>query len=688
VKHRDLLIVMMLAASCGAREDHSSQTGSPIAEAVRIAATHAVALNTPDPIAKGVPHGGTIRELAATEEGDAAITSDELDGLRLWPTLDGTRAPVPVELSSQPGQLGLFHDGRDLVAVILDSAGSVTLIRLGKDGSVRGRAQLPGDSYVEVVAVGTQVLARTSDHAVELYSADAEPIGRITPGHGERVTDLAARRGRAAAVITTDDGAFVRWITAGTELRWDVSMKLPLVPRDDMLAIAPGKRRVAFVDTGNTGVQVFDLELIPLPIKGSAVPVSESSHAIGFVDDDTAVVAGAPSVWWTRDKPAPAQPGPADPWAVTTPSVARTAPGTGSLAAVIVDRYLIEPANLSLALMDGTRTRYLGWKESAASSSVTPLADQVVMTSSSSQFTWLDDNLGLAHSFNLQDHRRQNEPWVYGSPIGAHHVLTQHSDENTVFLDLVDVDKPDERVSIGRFPRYDRHEYIDGMLAVFAGRTVRRFEVDLATTRATELRPALKLPSESVSWVRLFDPARSEGLVGMAAGWEHDYSDHQTLWLFRKVGSHIETTKLKRFDYSLIRSDATGTVVLLDKGPSIVVMRGGKLVSRTETPDLVFPVVVNANVTRIASKAGQEIIMRDGHGGELWRTSLWGANQLSFIAGGSRLAVSAPGGFVALDAATGRQLARECAWSFGLHDTLPTAMPVNLATVCEDPVVQ
>lgn len=87
-------------------------------------------------IAKGVPHGGVIRELAAAEEGDAAISSDELNGIRLWPSLDGTRAPVPVESSSQPEQLALFHDGRDLVAAVLDTAGTVSLIRLGHDGSV------------------------------------------------------------------------------------------------------------------------------------------------------------------------------------------------------------------------------------------------------------------------------------------------------------------------------------------------------------------------------------------------------------------------------------------------------------------------------------------------------------------------------------------------------------------------
>jgi hypothetical protein len=676
---------MLLAAACDPREDRRA-TPSPMFEAFRAAAARVP--SRPDPIVRGTPHGGKIHELAAAEEGDAAITADELDGIRLWPTLDGTREPVPVATSSPADQLALFHDGRDLVAVILDSAGAVSLIRLGLDGSVRGRAQLPGDAYVEVVAVGRQVLVRTNDHAIELYSPEAELVGRLTPAHGERVTDLAARRGRAAAVITTDGGTFIRWITTRSELRWDPAMKLPLVPVDNMLAIAPTTRRVAFVDTGFTGLHVFDLGLIPVPVAGTKLAVGPSHTAVGFVDDQTAVVAGAPSMWWTSTKPATDAQTPTDPWEVTTPVLPHTTPGLGSFGAAIVDRYLIVPAKLSLALMDSTSTRYLGWKYSAANGSATPLAEQVVMTSESSRFTWLDDDLALARSFNLGDHRRPDEPWFYGTPVGKRHVLAQHGDSNATFLDLIDVEKPDERVAIGRFTHYNRHELVDGMLTVSAGRTVRRFQIDLATTKVTELLPALKMPTDSIAWLRIFDPARSGDLVAMAVGWEHEWSDHPLAWVYRKVGSRIETTRLKQFEYSLIRSDAAGTLVLLDRGRAIVVMRDGKVVSRTETPGLVYPIVANADASRIATRVGQEVVMRDGHGAELWRTSLWGTNQLGFIAGDKRLAVSAPGGFVALDAATGARVARECAWSFGLHDTLPPATPMNLATVCEDPVVQ
>src|SRR5439155_1745271 len=42
------------------------------------------------------PHSGTIRLLAVTDAGDAALTADTFEELRLWPRLDGTREPVGV----------------------------------------------------------------------------------------------------------------------------------------------------------------------------------------------------------------------------------------------------------------------------------------------------------------------------------------------------------------------------------------------------------------------------------------------------------------------------------------------------------------------------------------------------------------------------------------------------------------
>src|ERR1041385_5487789 len=123
---------------------------------------------TAPPIAKGIPHGGMINEIAITESADAALTVDNMGNVRLWPTLDGTRPPVPVNANA-PKQLALAHAGHDLLAVILDDAGTVHALRLGLDGSVHGRASLPGP-YVQALALESGILVRTADHAIEWYA--------------------------------------------------------------------------------------------------------------------------------------------------------------------------------------------------------------------------------------------------------------------------------------------------------------------------------------------------------------------------------------------------------------------------------------------------------------------------------------------------------------------------------------
>ena len=79
------VLTSVMAWGCG-RADNAPLTAST--ESPPPAAPQA------DPIAKGIPHGGLIAEVAIAEEADAALTYDTLLGVRLWPTLDGTRPPA------------------------------------------------------------------------------------------------------------------------------------------------------------------------------------------------------------------------------------------------------------------------------------------------------------------------------------------------------------------------------------------------------------------------------------------------------------------------------------------------------------------------------------------------------------------------------------------------------------------
>ncbi len=677
MKRSRLALVLVLGA-CGSRNDAGVGNAVPAAPGAQASAPRR--LRPADPIAKGVPHASLIARVAATEEGDAALSADSIDGLRLWPSLDGMRPPVPIASPSPADQLALFHDGQDLIACVLDTAGGVTMLRLTLDGKILSRAQVAGDAYVEIVAVGDQLLARTADHALELYRADGDLVGRVMAGPGERITDLAARRGRAAAVISSaDGGAMLRWISVGPRLAWQTPMSLPAMPRENLFAIAPGKRRIAFVASESFALQVFDLGVVPMLVPGPVVPVTENHSMLGFLDDETLGIGGSPTLWWSTRPPPPA----VDPWAV--PPVSQP---LFTIAAAVADGKMIGGSSTSLALVDPHRTRYLGFKDVAQNGTLT-VGETIVTTPDGTKFTWLDDDLRALRKIDISSLREAGEPWLYGTAVGPHHVITQGVRDGAPVLDLIDADAPLKRTPLGRFEGIDRQEVVGNMLAVTKGRTVRRFRIDFATSTAEELLPRLTLPMVSSMWTRVFDPEKADGLIALASGWDTESSEHSTLYEYRQVGGKIVRNKRKPFDATLISADPSGGVLAWDgTAREVQIGHGATVERRLPATAALTAMAMDPAAQRIASREGADIVVRDAAGVEQWRTTLWGASMLGFTANGARLVVAAPGGFVAFDAASGERVARECAWNFGLYDTIPDAFAMTSASVCEDPIVQ
>ena len=55
-------------------------------------------MTRPGEVVEAAPAGAVVN-LAVTSDATAAITIDELDGARLWPTLDGAREPEIIDLA-------------------------------------------------------------------------------------------------------------------------------------------------------------------------------------------------------------------------------------------------------------------------------------------------------------------------------------------------------------------------------------------------------------------------------------------------------------------------------------------------------------------------------------------------------------------------------------------------------------
>ena len=70
------------------------------------------------------PHGSVIDQIAVTDSGDAALTSDEDGALRLWPSFDGKHEPVVIAASSAL-QISIARSGDGLLLALLDRVGGI-----------------------------------------------------------------------------------------------------------------------------------------------------------------------------------------------------------------------------------------------------------------------------------------------------------------------------------------------------------------------------------------------------------------------------------------------------------------------------------------------------------------------------------------------------------------------------------
>lgn len=626
-----------------------------------------------DPIVKGVPHGGQISRVAVTEDADAALTFDNVGGVRLWPALDGSRTPVPVSAIA-PSRLGLAYAGRDLLATILDQAGTARLVRLGRDGTVRGDVQLRAEvAYKQVIALDDGALVRGEDQTIEWFSADGESRGRVVAEPSTRIDAVAARRGQAIAVVSDAGKHQLRWLHMfGGELTWGPSVALPVVVKGELVALSPTHRRVAVVDTMSK-LHVYELGLAPVPI---GEPVFASSPtSLGFIDDDRVAMMGASLSWWV--KPAEAS---SDPWAVASTTMPTPSPMQFVEGGAVADHLAVSSFGAALALSDRDGVRYLGYKEHGVGNTGAA-ASSLWVAMSGTHVVWLDDKLAVTREIELR--KDSSGPWIYATPVGDHHVVTQTPIDGAYKVELLDLERQDKPVLLGTYATVERVAMSpeSGLLAVAVERKLHRFQVDLAANTARELPPLRS--RGSLSTLRLLDPERAGGITALTVGWDHDYDEDYTLTIHRAKGA---PKKIRSFTGRVIDIDERGNLHIV-KGNEIQVRHGETTLASLRVDGLGAPVAVNADGSRYAVLIRNDIVVLDALGTEQWRKPMWGTAQLVFTTDGKHLAVRATGGLALLDAATGEREALECGWSFGLMTTPPQTNALASAPVCEDPML-
>jgi hypothetical protein len=657
-RHR--LILVVLVAACGVPDDQPA-----------VAATAPPAAPKVDPIAKGVPHGGAIMQVALTDKGDAALTFDNTGGVRLWPALDGSRTPVPLSVIA-PEQLALANAGRDLLAAILDEAGSVRVMRLGRNGSVRADVQLPADIAIkQVVAIDQGVIVRREDQTVEWFSADGELRGRLVAEPASRIQTLAARRDQAVAIVTNGTSYEMRWLTTTHgKLAWDSKYELPTAVSGDLFALSPSKRRIAFIDAQQL-LAVYDLGLVTTRVGNTAF--GGGTMDIGFIDDDHVALMNDRLTWWSMPtKPAK------DPWEVTSPPMPSPSTMMRSEGGAVADVGVVMGFGAALSITDTYAVRYLGYREHGVGNLGTA-GDALWVGMSGTHYVWLDDQLVVKREIELRPN--QSGPWIYATPVSDHHVITQAPFEGKYKVELVDVDKPDQPIAIGTFTSVDRLELANGILGISAASKIHRYKVDVATNAVTPL-PALRVRGSLVS-MRVFDPAKSGGITAVTVGWASDYDELYTLTIYR---DNAKPQQIRKFKGRVIDIDEQANLFVVD-GNEIQKRHGDTKLASFKLEHIGAPTAVTADGSRFGVLIDHDVVVVDSQGAEQWRKPLWGAQQLLFTKDGKHLAVRANGGLVLLDAKTGARTAMECGWSFSLMTTPPPTNALAAAPVCEDPML-
>jgi len=260
-------------------------------------------------------HGGAITALAVTADGTAAASADHTGGLRLWPTLDGTREPIVVK-GPVAAALAIGHDGSGYAIAVTDAADQVELIRLDNKGNIRTRTRLGEAIQLEIV--GDAVLALRVDQNLDVIAIDGTLRGRLSADPGTQVKSLVVRDPQVLAIVTGEQHVTTRKIDL-EKVAWGES-SVPLAMSPDAVAVlsADSKTLVA-MGAKHDHIMKFDLAT------GKAKPTCPEGFTaqrlrrfggefggfgggqiadmpLGFVDGKLACFVDNVLTWWNIDK--------------------------------------------------------------------------------------------------------------------------------------------------------------------------------------------------------------------------------------------------------------------------------------------------------------------------------------------------------------------------------------------------
>ncbi len=262
-------------------------------------------------------HGGPVRALAVTPDGDRALTGSFDQSAILWSLADGTAQRIlrfhegavnavawlpdgGMLTGAEDGRVALWHAGPEPERVLTRHAGPVTGIAVAPDGRTVASSAWDGTARVTPVDGGT---AQVREHGGNVNAVAFLPDGRLVTGGYDATVRIWPEAGEPRAVqlptpvnalVVAPDGEIaaagadgsVRLLAPDGGVRAEVAVgPRPVVA----LALSPKGTQLAAATVGGA-VAVIDREAarVRLTLVGPGLPV----WSLAFRGDDELVTGG------------------------------------------------------------------------------------------------------------------------------------------------------------------------------------------------------------------------------------------------------------------------------------------------------------------------------------------------------------------------------------------------------------
>nr|MBA3458544.1 hypothetical protein [Deltaproteobacteria bacterium] len=594
-------------------------------------------------------------------DGTAAVSVDELGGVRLWPALDGSAEPRIVDLPT-PRQVAILPDARGFLIAMLDEVGSLVLEVVDKDGLSVQRARPASDpAYKGIDITSKGMIAWRADQIVMRFAADGTITEQLPTEAGQRLLAIHVSGDKAVAVIESGTDKLTRrarWLTVTSKLAWGAWIDAG----DDVgrvVALSPtGKRLAMLAGTSGQGA----VQLIVIDTSTGGVIGTQSDQAVvgmGFVDDAHLALATNSTITWAKLE---AKAKPKAPLPVRPPEQPNNISNVGLLG--VGGGRAIGTINGELMIATPTKIEYLGYElESPAVAAAAPRGELVIGVGDT--FALLDRDLKLVSSPDLgvaSTSAVSELRWLGGDDWL---VESSRISDGITTLTLVDTAKKKTQVLRTDLAMVQLllHEPSTQLVTLSLGDSPEVSRYDPATHKLTKLASLPKPKGYEQSELVPVVPALSGGSQLVVI----HMRDRMTMrWVADpKV---LDKGPSITVDGSLAGVDAAGRAYVWQNTPTgpleLAIYLDGKRTGTmpTDGPVTLWPDRKGSRVIQVSQRS-VGLVSTDGK--RSWLQSLQFVTEALWLDDQTIVLVSA-GGLARIDAATGKVTAARCGWRFGL----------------------